>query len=309
MKRKRMPSKWLYLIFTASLVLLVNYKVLFSVHNNQNSSKPWITVDSQQFNHGQILKNADHLIVVAGHSVVISGHLSDADRDESDWFLLEYQKGRGLPQSIVAHIREGISEAAKDPRSLLIFSGGETRGQTGPLNEGTSYFHVADAMNLWDEAKKTGTVAADTVRARSMSEEFATDSFQNLLFSICRFYEITGSYPRKITMISFTFKQTRFETMHSKAILWPSNKFRYIGVDPPASTGFDLESAAVGELQNAAKPFESDPYGCHTSLLQEKRRMRNPFNRTPPYELSCPDMKHLLKWCGPERIAKELVPW
>lgn len=75
-------------------------------------------------------------------------------------------------------------------------------------------------------------------------------------------------------MISFTFKQTRFETMHSKAIMWPSSKFRYIGVDPPASTGFDLESARAGESQNAAKPFEGDPYGCHTSLLQEKRRLR-----------------------------------
>jgi hypothetical protein len=217
MKRKRMSSKWLYLIFTAGLVVFINYKVLFSLHNNQNSSKPWVTVDSQQFNHDQILKNANHLIVVAGHSVVISGHLSDADRDESDWFLLEYQKGRGLPQSIVAHIREGISEAAKDPRSLLIFSGGETRGQTGPLNEGTSYFHVADAMNLWDEAKKTGTVAADTVRARSMSEEFATDSFQNLLFSICRFYEITVSFVHGIVPGQYILQSSLYNTFHRRA--------------------------------------------------------------------------------------------
>jgi hypothetical protein len=65
--------------------------------------------------------------------------------------------------------------------------------------------------------------------------------------------------------------------MHSKAIRWPSERFQYIGVDPPASTGFDLESAIVGELENAAKPFESDPYGCHTSLLQEKRKMRYVF--------------------------------
>jgi hypothetical protein len=193
MKSKRMSSKWLYLLFTIGLILFMNYNILFSLHSDQNNSKAWVTVDSQEFNHDQVLTNANHLIVVAGHSVVISGHLNDADRDENDWFLLEYQKGKGLPQSIVAHIREGIKQAAKDPRSLLIFSGGETRGQTGPLNEGTSYFHVADAMNLWDEAKAFGTVAADTVRSRTMSEEFATDSFQNLLFSICRFYEITVS--------------------------------------------------------------------------------------------------------------------
>lgn len=55
------------------------------------------------------------------------GHLQDAGVDESDWFLLPYQKGKGLPQTIVGHIREGIKIAANDPNSLLIFSGGETR--------------------------------------------------------------------------------------------------------------------------------------------------------------------------------------
>lgn len=62
--------------------------------------------------------------------------------------------------------------------------------------------------------------------------------------------------------------------MHSKAILWPSDKFQFIGVDPPASTGFDLSSSVMGEIQNAAKPFESDPYGCHTPILREKRKLR-----------------------------------
>jgi hypothetical protein len=198
MKPKKLTLKWGFLLSMAGFVFLMNHNILNSLwHNDQNNSKPWVTVNSQQFNQDHILKHANHLIVVAGHSVVISGHLSDADRDESDWFLLEYQKGKGLPQSIVAHIREGIHQAAKDPRSLLLFSGGETRGQTGPLNEGTSYFHVADAMNLWGEANTFGTVAAGSVRSRSMSEEFATDSFQNLLFSICRFYEITVSLVMK----------------------------------------------------------------------------------------------------------------
>lgn len=39
--------------------------------------------------------SAVHLIVVAGHSVTISGHLEDAGEDESDWFLLDYQKNQG----------------------------------------------------------------------------------------------------------------------------------------------------------------------------------------------------------------------
>ena len=265
----------------------------------------WVTPDSQPFNENNEVNNANHLIMVAGHSVTISGHLQDAEVDETDWFLLPYQKGKGLPQTIIAHVREGIRQAALDPKSILIFSGGETRANTGPVNEGTSYFRVADAMNLWKEG-----IAIDmNVRARAISEEFATDSFQNLLFSICRFREITGSYPEKITTVSFSFKQRRFETMHSKSVLWPSDQFDYVGIDPDASTGFDIEEATKGELMNAAMPFESDPYGCHTEILLEKRRMRNPFKRTPPYELTCPEMKELLHWCGPGIITSDKVPW
>ena len=81
----------------------------------------------------------------------------------------------------MSHIRAGIQEAAKDPFSLLIFSGGETRATTGPVNEGGSYFSIADALNLWEEPTKTMTIeSASNVRARTTTEEFATDSFQNL---------------------------------------------------------------------------------------------------------------------------------
>ena len=97
--------------------------------------------------------------------------------------------------------------------------------------------------------------------------------------------------------------------MHGPALRWPPSRFEYIGVDPPAETGFILQEATQGELENAAKPFENDPYGCHSPILQEKRRQRNPFSRTPPYALSCPDMKNLLHFCGPERIALDQVPW
>lgn len=103
------------------------------------------------------------------------------------------------------------------------------------------------------------------------------------MFSIARFREVTGNYPDKITVVSFSFKRRRFETLHAPALRWPADKFAYVGVDPPASTGFDLKRSTEGELQNAAAPFEKDPYGCHSQVLQEKRKGRNPFHRTPPY--------------------------
>lgn len=136
-------------------------------------------------NHNGVAQAAKHLIVVAGHSVTVSGHLEDAGIDEKDWFLLSYQQHHGLPQAVLAHIRSGIQLAQDDPSALLIFSGGATRAQTGPDTEGASYYRVADAMDLWNNKKNGGASASSssntsTVRARTLSEDYATDSFQNL---------------------------------------------------------------------------------------------------------------------------------
>lgn len=289
-------------------------------------------------NDKSIATHASHLIIVAGHSVLISGAVENAAFDDSVWFLYDYQRHKGLPQAIVLHIQKGIQLALQDKNSLLMFSGGETRALTGPVTEGGSYFRVADALELWDgrdifttgndDDKKSGDGSIEnsnieknpnqqhphpqsqsTVRARTITEEYATDSFENLLFSICRFYEITGSYPTQISMISFTFKQQRFETLHTNALQWPASNFQYVGVDPPSYTGFNLEESTKGEQKNSLVPFQSDPYGCHTDILQQKRKDRNPFSRKAPYELTCPDMKELLHWCGPELISTSSVPW
>ena len=51
---------------------------------------------------------------------------------------------------------------------------------------------------------------SDNVRQRTLTEEHARDSFENLLFSICRFRELTGVYPRNITvrsLLSFSLFQ------------------------------------------------------------------------------------------------------
>jgi hypothetical protein len=121
--------------------------------------------------------------MVAGHSVLIGN--SDNVMDESAWHLLDYQRGQGLPEAIVAHIVAGISEASRDPLSLLVFSGGETRGDgTAPYSESSSYFRAADALGLWvNEAENSGTSdteIASNARARTVTEEFATDSFENM---------------------------------------------------------------------------------------------------------------------------------
>jgi hypothetical protein len=44
---------------------------------------------------------------------------------------------------------------------------------------------------------------------RVTTEEYALDSYQNLLFAIARFHEVTGGWPRRITVVGYGMKRRR----------------------------------------------------------------------------------------------------
>lgn len=254
------------------------------------------------FNYDGQASEATHLVVVAGHSVLnFAADLTAAATNDASWHLLEYQRNSGLPEAITSHIQTGVKLAESDPRALLVFSGGETRRDVGPVSEGASYYATADALSMWGNN--------NYVRSRTITEEYATDSFQNLLFSICRFREVTNSYPARITVVSFSFKKHRFQDLHAKSILWPVNAFSFVGIDPPPSTGFNLEKSSRGEQENAVKLFETDPFGCFSEPLIEKRRARNPFFRSHNYEQTCPEISRLLSYCGEGEFTGGTLPW
>lgn len=83
----------------------------------------------------------------------------------------------GEVESFLDHIRIGIEEAAEDPLALLLFSGGQTRLAAGPRSEGLSYWVVAEAGGWFNHTE---------VRGRAFTEEHARDSFENMLFGMCR---------------------------------------------------------------------------------------------------------------------------
>jgi hypothetical protein len=258
------------------------------------------TTTSLMFNHNSAAARARHLIVVAGHSV-----------------------------SVVSHIETGIALARDDPEALLVFSGGQTRPHNGPDSEAARYYRLADSLQLWwttktaiphqtrnDVSEGNGhTHRSHTARTRTALEEYATDSFQNILFSIARFYEITGSYPNQITMISYPFKEWRFAQLHMTALHWPASQFRFVGVDVEPTRASTKLSAVEHqqseqeqrrvEIEIAVPHFEADPYGCQSKV----RYTKNPFFRTPPYALSCPELVDLLRYCGTELIGRDMVPW
>ncbi|KAA8498874.1 hypothetical protein FVE85_6459 [Porphyridium purpureum] len=241
-----------------------------------------------------------NLIMCAGHTVYKgTSYDRDSIANESNWVLERNQVGQ-LP-AYLAHIRTSVELAAKDPLALLLFSGGQTRRDAGPTSEAQTYWKTAQAFDWY------GLNARDSPHAvshRIFTEEFARDSFENLLFSVCRFREMTGHYPDHLTVVSFGFKERRFRTLHRQALRWPAERFHYVGVDlePPSKALID------GEQANAANLFREDPYGCDSPTLVAKRKGRNPWLRFMPYPDGCPEIAEIFVQCG--RVPFEgPLPW
>jgi hypothetical protein len=244
------------------------------------------------------LEELDHLVVVAGHAVVKITELAQADTQDDCWYLLPYQRNQGFPEIIASHILKGIELTNADEKAMLVFSGGESRRDVGPISEAASYYYLA-IEKKW----------MPNIIPRVFLEEYARDSFENLLFSICRFREVVGRYPHHITVIGFDFKEHRFAALHRMALHIPSANFTYVGMVPaPKHASFDHAKAVIGE-QGAYESFEKDLYGCNDFSLAHKREARNPFHRTIPYELACPEMKTLFHYCGPKLIEESEIPW
>ncbi|KAL4451325.1 hypothetical protein ABPG77_009397 [Micractinium sp. CCAP 211/92] len=231
-----------------------------------------------------------NLVLVACHSVYTGLDFTNSE-EKSSWFLLDYQKVPGQTHSFVEHIQLGVREAAADPDSLLLFSGGKTRKDAGPRAEGEGYWLVAEAAKWYGNPQ---------VRDRAFTEDKARDSFENLLFGLCRFYELTGRYPEFIVVVGYDFKQRRFLDLHRAALRLPVEAFRYEGT--PA-----LNSAAVQGEEATAAAFEADPYGCHGQLAA-KRAQRDPFAAGGYNGDRCPDMAELLTYCGP-KVFDGPLPW
>ena len=76
--------------------------------------------------------------------------------------------------------------------------------------------------------------AATSTGQGRLLQEHARDSFENLLFSLCRFHELTGHYPDDLLVIGYDFKHDRFCDLHRAALKWPDQRFRFVGT--PALT-------------------------------------------------------------------------
>lgn len=279
--RKLTPSKFRKLLFVA-LFFCVGYYLIFT-NNRLSGYAPCMAVKEMAVD-----SEMDTLIIVPGHAVFIGNDYSDSSlSSDVCWILESFQIGQ--TKLFVEHIRKGIEKAASNSKALLVFSGGQTRMRAGPLSEAQSYYQIAQNHNWF---------GIENVQARSTTEEFARDSYENLLFSICRFKEVVGSYPKFISVVGFKFKANRFIDLHRFAIKFPTQYFSYIEVHDGVTD--DLRDSASAD-------FSKDLYGC-SEKLREKKKSRNPYKRNHSYADSCPDLKGLLEYCG-EAVFADSLPW
>lgn len=278
-----MPPLRFWPVFVISIVIVtVGLILLLSASADGPTGQPRmllsrLSLPSKRFDEVcSKWKEMDHLIIVPGHAIQWCTDRAQNIFDENCWYLLKYQTGQ-VP-IFIEHIRRAAHLAAEDKNALLVFSGGKTRSGLGPRSEGQSYFLVAE---------KLGLLNRNDLYDRSIAEEFARDSLENLIFSLCRFQQVTGNMPQRVSVVGFPFKARRFIELHRKAANIDSSCFTYVSVDLP---GFPQDSI----IDDAYNDFAKDLFGCGPKLSL-KRHSRNPYNEHHGYLDTCPELRQMTK--------------
>lgn len=214
------------------------------------------------------------LIIVACHAVFIGDTKEDIYMDDK-WVLFPFQKGE--PKFYVEHLKAGIKLASEKSNSVLVISGGRTRQEVLVFSEAGSYFKLAELE---------GWFGFEDVKKRTYLERYARDSFENLLFSLCVYFNLYGKLPKKTYLVTWKFKQQRYD-FHRESIGLNPDEFEFVGVNNPE----DLDLAIENEKRTLLE-FKSDPYGIK-GILREKKQLRNPLWVTHPYK--CTVFKDILE--------------
>ncbi|KAF2737052.1 hypothetical protein EJ04DRAFT_431780 [Polyplosphaeria fusca] len=224
----------------------------------------------------------DTLIIVCCHAIF---HASPSDSNfplhsptlESNWHLAPFQQSNartakpGEHTTFLAHITRGLDLLSTSPTSLLVFSGGHTKPTLTSLSEAQSYYNAALAQALSHSPDHAENLQTLFDQHRILLEERATDSFQNLLFSLQLFRQQTGRDARHVLVITHAFKTQRFLKLHAQALGWAGDRIRVEGINPPFSAD-ELDEVVRGE-ERACREWEEDALG-EGEVLGAKRRAR-----------------------------------
>ncbi|KAF7117351.1 hypothetical protein CNMCM5793_006100 [Aspergillus hiratsukae] len=165
-------------------------------------------------------------------------------------------KHRGETPTFTAHVQAGLRALADDPNGLLVFSGGPTKKDRTDIAEGTSYHNLAKDNDYFSYASR---IDPD----RIIAETNATDSYQNVLFSLLRFRSYVGAYPKRITVVTHEFKR------QSGGEVEDSCSAAVVGINPPEEVT-PLASLISGEEKSGIGLWRRDPYGVGEELAAKR---------------------------------------
>ena len=208
-------------------------------------------------------------------------HTCRASTDPSRRLIEPFQAGE--TPTFISHIKAGLENLASDNTRLLFFSGGATKRNKTSLSEATSYRNLALANDLFGHPA--------SLASRILTDDNATDSFQNVLlplvefsFHAAQYQEVekpedqnkkkSRTFPEHLTIIGHGFKCRRFEELHLPAVRWPKDpvRFRYVGIDPPMDEKKKIE-VLNGEMLRGYGAWQKDLYGAG-EVLANKRKAR-----------------------------------
>jgi hypothetical protein len=187
-----------------------------------------------------------NLIIVPGHASFRAEVTTVPQNPLLDiyWSLFPFQKGE--ISYYAEHIQKGLELARNDSSSLLIFSGGGVREGIGDWTEGDSYFVFAEWLAKDDPEQLS------ILKSRTFVERYASNSFQNLLFSVLS-YKLHSkmfpanhefSYPLDVTVVGWETKRERFFD-HAAALRLDLSHFYYESVNTfPGDMEFHLKREA-----------------------------------------------------------------
>lgn len=220
-----------------------------------------------------IPENLKNLVIVPGHAIYVGTGKADP-YDGKKWVgtYSGYRYNDEVP-NYVQHIQRGVNLVDCDCKALLVFSGGKTRPQS-TLSEAESYLSIANHLDWFG--------ASGIFPSRVRLEGFATDSFENLLFSIQLFQMLhpKRQIPKRVTVVGLRFKEARY-CQHAEVIMTTTHKgitpfvFQYNGINDVPDYVLDGGSLEGEELTRAQ--FHLWPFGDDGALL-EKRKSRDPHN-------------------------------
>lgn len=202
-----------------------------------------------------------------GHAIIVCGH---AIWQNGQW-LGGYA---GQEPYYEAHLRTA-ADLCQLHDDVIVLTGGHTRPElAGRVTN-------SEAQGMRDWLLQAGSY---TLTERILCEDFARDSFENLFFSMLRYYKEFSYWPAKITVVSFPFKRIRFEAM---ALALQFNNLHFYNYAPGVIPQELHLGGLGGEASILASMFKDgqlvDPF-LRSDAFEIKRLSRMPQLESPDFQ-------------------------